>query len=160
MRLLKLKKNAQKTKILKNSNNFAVIAILGDFEEFEGPVPEPPYSYHQKRMKFVYSAFFSCMVNEDLMKIYEVLFTFIATPALKSSSTQTAITFVSKTALTSGVVLARVFNASALIQTGEKKKNKQTFPRNRLTHYHSIMSLQAAKMADQKNKTKLHEIKP
>ena len=23
------------------------MAILGDFGEFEGPVPEPPYSYHQ-----------------------------------------------------------------------------------------------------------------
>ena len=23
------------------------MAILGDFEEFEGPVPEPPYPYHQ-----------------------------------------------------------------------------------------------------------------
>ena len=22
------------------------MAILGDFGEFEGPVPEPPYSYH------------------------------------------------------------------------------------------------------------------
>ena len=47
LEITKIKKNAQKTKILKNSNNFAVIAILGDFEEFEGPVPEPPYPYHQ-----------------------------------------------------------------------------------------------------------------
>ena len=61
------------------------------------------------------------------MKIYEVLFTFIATPALKSSSTQTAITFVRKTALTSGVVLARVFNGSALMQTGEKRKEQTYF---------------------------------
>ena len=67
------------------------------------------------------------MVNEDLLKIYEVLFTFIAMSALKSSSTQTAITFVSKTALTSGVVLARVFNASALMQTGEKRKQQTYF---------------------------------
>ena len=44
LKFLKLKK----TKILKHSNNFAVMAILGDFGEFEGPVPEPPYSYHQK----------------------------------------------------------------------------------------------------------------
>ena len=43
-----IKKNAQKTKILKHSNNFAVMAILGDFEEFEGPVPEPPYPYHHQ----------------------------------------------------------------------------------------------------------------
>ena len=25
------------------------MAILGDFEEFEGPVPEPPYPYHHFR---------------------------------------------------------------------------------------------------------------
>ena len=56
------------------------------------------------------------------MKIYQVLFTFIAMSALKSSSTQTAITFVRKTALTSGVVLATVFNTSALMQTEEKKE--------------------------------------
>ena len=42
LKFLKLKK----TKILKHLNNFAVMAILGDFGEFEGPVPEPPYSYH------------------------------------------------------------------------------------------------------------------
>ena len=26
------------------------MAILGDFEEFEGPVPEPPYPYHHRNI--------------------------------------------------------------------------------------------------------------
>ena len=26
------------------------MAILGDFGEFEGPVPEPPYPYHHTRL--------------------------------------------------------------------------------------------------------------
>ena len=26
------------------------MAILGDFEEFEGPVPEPPYPYHHENI--------------------------------------------------------------------------------------------------------------
>ena len=46
LKIPEIKKNAQKTKILKNSNNFAVMVILGDFWEFEVPVPEPPYPYH------------------------------------------------------------------------------------------------------------------
>ena len=36
------------------------MAILGDFGEFEGPVPEPPYSYHQL---LVSDVFFSFMEN-------------------------------------------------------------------------------------------------
>ena len=53
--------------------------------------------------------------------------TFITSLAPESSCTQAAVTFVGKTALTNGVILARILDASTLQRIELYKKNEASF---------------------------------
>ena len=52
------------------------MAILGDFGEFEGPVPEPPYSYHHTLMRLIRNYVYK-KLNQFSPKHKDYMFFFI-----------------------------------------------------------------------------------